>query len=147
MANPSKDKGTRWETAIVSYLVGRGLRARRKPPSGRFDKADLELDDVPGIVIEAKNTSRDSLAGWVDEAVAEAVNAGVPVGAVWHHRPKKGSPGDGYVTMSGDHFTSVLEELRDLREQVRKLVADLKLRESAAEANADWRKWHSAPED
>lgn len=125
---PQRNKGTAWETAVVRYLTGRGLPARRKAPSGRFDKADLEMDGLPGIVIEAKNrrvrqregeapSEKTDLAQWVDEAVEEAKNAGVPVGVVWHHRNKRSSPGGGYVTMQGDHFVTLLLELKDLRER------------------------------
>lgn len=123
----SKSKGTAWETAIVRYLAGRGLPARRQPPAGRFDKADLVVEDVPGLVIEAKNrrtrkregeapSEKSALAEWVDEAVEEAKNAGVPLGVVWHHRYLKKSPGDGYVTMTGDHFVVLLMALKELGE-------------------------------
>jgi hypothetical protein len=123
MTNPSRNKGTAWETAVVRYLAGRGLRARRKPLAGNQDKADIDLDEIPGIVIEAKNTNRTEMAKFMDQAVLEAVHAGAKACAVWQHRRREQSPGSGYVIMTGDHFTEVLLELRDLREQVRLLVA------------------------
>lgn len=124
---PSKAKGTAWETAIVRYLTDSGLPAVRKVLGGRFDKADLEVPSVPGIVIEAKNrrvrsqegkapSEKSALGEWVDEAVQEAKNAGVPVGVVWHHRYLRSSPGDGYVTMQGDHFVVLMLALKELRE-------------------------------
>lgn len=129
MTNPAKSKGTAWETAIVRYLTGRGLPARRKVLGGRFDKADLEIEGLPDIVIEAKNrrgrqregqapSEKSALAEWVDEAVAEAANAGARFGVVWHHRARVASPGGGYVTMQGDQFTSLMEELKALRQRV-----------------------------
>jgi hypothetical protein len=68
-------------------------------------------------------SEKSALAEWVDEAVAEAANAGARIGVVWHHRNKVSSPGGAYVTMTGDHFAEVLLELRKLREQARLLAA------------------------
>jgi hypothetical protein len=130
----ARNKGTAWETAIVRYLTGRGLPARRKAPSGRFDKADLEVEALPDFVIEAKNrrsrqregeavSEKSSLAEWVDEAVAEAANAGARVGVVWHHRNKVASPGGAYVTMTGDNFADMLLEIMELRVIARQLEA------------------------
>lgn len=117
MANPSGQKGTKWETAVVNFLAACGLPARRIVKKGSRDEGDLVAEGVPGIAIEAKNCRGQSLAAWVDEAVTEAANAGVPVGVVWHHRRGKASPGDGYVTMSGEHFVKLLKELKWHRER------------------------------
>lgn len=119
MSNPSGSKGTKWETAVVVYMTGRGLFAKRKPKKGSKDQADIEvpaLEDL--LVIEAKNWKTAGLAAWLDETVTEAANAGVPVGACWHHRPGKGSPGSGYVTLQGDHFATLLDELIRMRARV-----------------------------
>jgi hypothetical protein len=113
----SKQKGTKWETAVVSFMTLCGLLAKRKPPAGRFDRADLEIEGLPDWVIEAKNVARQALAEWLDELLAEMANAGARFGAVWHHRRGKGSPGDGFVTMRGDHFAALLLELKELREK------------------------------
>ena len=102
----SKARGTRWESAIVTYLQGAGFpQAERRALAGNADRGDIA--GVP-LVIEAKNAARTELAAWVDEAQAEAVNAGVDVGVVWHHRRGKASPGDGFVTMSGAAFARLL---------------------------------------
>jgi len=115
VTNAPRNKGTAWETACVRYLAERGLPARRKPLAGSQDKGDIEMDGVPDILIEAKNAKRTTLAEWMDQAVAEAVNAGVRICAVWHHRRLAASPGGGYVTMTGEHFTEVLLDLKALR--------------------------------
>lgn len=116
MANPSGAKGTKWETAVVQFLVECGLRAKRKARHGAFDKADIEVPQLEDLlVIEAKNWKTAGLAGWIDETLKEAENAGVPIGACWHHRPRQGSPGRGYVTMQGDHFAALLLEIVRLR--------------------------------
>lgn len=102
----SKAKGTRWESAIIAYLAGAGFpKVERRALTGSQDKGDIA--GLP-VVVEAKNCKATALAAWVDEAVAEAKNAGVAVGVVWHHRRGKSSPGDGFVTMRGDDFVTLL---------------------------------------
>lgn len=111
MANKNKSKGTTWETRITNALNALGIRARRRTLSGALDKGDIELLDLP-IIIEAKNCKTMKLAEWVDEAEKEAQNAGVLFGVVWHHRPRKSSPEDGYVTMRGETFIKILDYLK-----------------------------------
>ena len=101
----SKAKGTRWESEIVAYLNGAGLRVERRTLSGVSDKGDVA--GLP-LVIEAKNCRTTELAAWVDEATVEARNAGVAAGVVGHHRRGKASPGDGFVTMRGEDFVTML---------------------------------------
>jgi len=103
-----KQKGTRHESAIVTYLRSHGFPwADRVPLSGHHDRGDVTLG--PGSpVIEAKNQARHSFAEWLDEATTEARNASAPFGVVWAHRRGKGSPGDGYVVMTGATFTDLL---------------------------------------
>lgn len=103
----SKAKGTRWETAIVDYLRGIGwVHAERRALHGSADRGDIA--GLAGVVIEAKNQERHSLAEWVDEAVAEGDNARADVAVVWAHRRGKASPADGYVVMTGTQFVSLL---------------------------------------
>jgi hypothetical protein len=125
VTNPARKKGTAWETAVVRYLAGRGLRATRKPLAGNQDKADIDLLDLPDIVIEAKNTQRTTLAEFLDQALKEAGHAGARVCAVWQHRRLAGSPGQGYVLLSGDHFTEILLDLVQSRDKIRLLEAML----------------------
>jgi hypothetical protein len=104
----ARSKGTRWETAIVDYLRDHGWpHAERRALNGVRDKGDIA--GLPGVVIEAKDhAGHNALAGWVDEATAEALNAGAHHAIVWHKRRGKASPGDGYVTMTGDTYTALL---------------------------------------
>lgn len=102
----SKAKGTRWESAIVTYLTEAGFPGvERRTLAGVQDRGDIA--GLP-MVIEAKNCRTTTLAAWVDEADTEARNAGVTVGVVWHHRRSKASPADGFVTMSGRGFVTML---------------------------------------
>lgn len=106
----AKQKGTRHESAIVAFLRDHGFPwADRVPLSGKHDRGDVTA--CPGgPVIEAKNQNRHSWAEWLDEATAEAKNAGAPFGVVWAHRRGHGSPGKGYVVMDGDSFVWLLHE-------------------------------------
>ena len=103
----SKRRGTTWETKIVAYLRDNGApHAERRALGGANDRGDIA--GIPGVCIEAKNAARAELAQWLDEAEAERRNDGADIGVVWHHRRGKGSPGDGYVTMTGATLVRLL---------------------------------------
>lgn len=105
----SKQKGTRWESAIVGYLTEHGFsHAERRALTGSQDRGDIA--GVPGWVLEAKNCSATSLGVWVDEALAEQANDGADYAAVWHHRRGKSSPADGFVTMTGATFVRLVRQ-------------------------------------
>ena len=96
----AKQAGTRFESAIVAYLVSRGWRhAERRAKTGALDKGDIT--GIPGVVIEAKD---------LREAQVEAEHAGALVGAAWIKRRGKASPADAYVVMDGETFTHLLRE-------------------------------------
>jgi len=106
----NKARGTRFETAVVTFLREHGVTyAERRALSGARD-----LGDVTGIpggpVIECKSQNRISLAEWLDEADTEAQNARAPFGVVWAKRRGKASAGDGYVVMDGNTFALLLRE-------------------------------------
>jgi len=105
MSNP---KGTRFETALVRYLASWWPHVERRARNGAKDRGDIA--GLIGVVVEAKAARAMDLAGWVDEAEVERVNDGASVAVVWHHRRGKGSPGDGYVTMTGRQFVALLIE-------------------------------------
>ena len=105
----AKQAGTRWESAIVDYLASRGWRhAERRAKAGALDKGDIT--GVPGVVIEAKDVAKITLAEFLREAQVEAENAGALVGAAWIKRRGKASPADAYVVMDGETFTHLLKE-------------------------------------
>jgi hypothetical protein len=106
MANPNGAKGARAERLVADYLKASGFPyADRRVKTGAKDTGDI--GGVP-CVIEVKNCRTAQLAGWLDEAVAEAANAKVSRGVVWHHRAGKGKPEDWYVTMRGQDFVAFL---------------------------------------
>ena len=103
----NKQRGTRWESAVVAFLAERGFPyAERRALAGAADKGDIA--GIPGVVIECKSQNRQSLAEWLDEAEAERDNAGARIGAVWFKRRGHTSPGRGYVLMDGATFTDLL---------------------------------------
>ncbi len=104
-----RDKGTRWESAIVAYLRGEGFPyAERRALHGAYDKGDIT--GLPGIVIDGKNylVIKD-LSGWLDEAEEERDNADADVGVVWIKRRGYQSPGRAYVLMTGDDLAWLLK--------------------------------------
>ncbi len=87
MANPSKQRGTRWETDIVAYLNENGYpHAERRALAGNLDKGDI-TGLGPAIVIEAKATKALSLGEQMKETEAERLNAKADYGVlVWKRR-------------------------------------------------------------
>ena len=85
MSNPSKDKGTRRETAAKRYLQGAGWpQADRAPLRGNRDHGDLVICRDPHIIAEVKyrsETFSDAQVGrWLEETEREAINAGADLG-------------------------------------------------------------------
>lgn len=105
MSNPSKQKGTAWETAIVNYVSPVLPAAERIPLAGANDKGDVRL--CAGVHVEAKNLAKINLAAIVDEAVREGQNFG-GLCVAWIKRRMKSSPGDGYVVMTGAQFVDLI---------------------------------------
>ena len=103
-----KAQGTRWESAIVTYLLERGRKAFRVAPAGRFDKGDIHLDDR--IVIEAKAVKKFDLASFVEQARQEAIHAGKPIGVAVVKRARKGTA-ESYVIITLDDFVNLIELL------------------------------------
>lgn len=107
MANPSKAKGTAWESAICTYLRDRGWPyVERRTLSGSKDRGDIA--GIPGLVIEAKSTKTVALGAYLDEANTEALNDGANLGVVWLKRRGCPHPADGYVVMDGASFLGLL---------------------------------------
>ena len=98
MANPSKAKGTAWETAVVGYLRDNGFPwAERRALNGATDKGDVS--GIPGVVIEAKAERQISLAGYMDEVAIEVANANASVGVAVVKRQNR-SVDQGYAVMT-----------------------------------------------
>lgn len=73
MANPSKQKGTAWESAVTRWLRLNGYRsAERRALTGTKDRGDIA--GVRGLVISCKNVLKFNLEEWVREAKQQALH-------------------------------------------------------------------------
>ena len=108
MANPSKAKGTAFETAVVDYLRSHGQpHAERRALSGGKDKGDVT--GVPGAMIECKNEKTVTLGAYADEVKVQTANAGASLGVAVVKRRNRG-PGDAYVLMSLSQFVEMIAD-------------------------------------
>lgn len=109
MANPSKQKGTAAETAVVRYLNEQGWpEVERRTLSGSNDKGDIA--GLRRLVVEVKACKAMDLSGWLHEVRREVLAAGADFGVIWHKRRGKTHPTDWYVTMRGGDFVQLLKE-------------------------------------
>jgi hypothetical protein len=109
---PSKEKGTRFESLLVPELKQFYPHAERRPLAGSNDKGDFFLPGEDRFIIEAKNVTRFNLAQWIAEAHAEAINAGVPFGVVFHKRRNVGEAARQWATMEVRTFLSLVNSNR-----------------------------------
>lgn len=111
MSNPSKAKGTAWESALRDFLTQAGFDVRRVVQMGNKDQGDLH--GYPLHVIEAKAEKSYDLPAYVRQAEREAANANQPYGVAMVKRPR-GSTGDGYAVRSIASDARLLARLRDM---------------------------------
>lgn len=99
----AKAAGSRFEREVADYLATHvDDRIDRRVKTGARDRGDIAGVRVHGerIVIECKNTTRINLAGWANEARAEAENDSAAIGVVVHKRHGNGKPDEQWVTMT-----------------------------------------------
>jgi hypothetical protein len=107
MSNPSKQKGTTAETAVVRWFQGHGWpRAERRALSGAYDMGDINLE--PGIVVEVKNTKTITLAEFVAETERERINANAEFGMCVIKKRGTTDPGQFYAVTSLDQMAWLL---------------------------------------
>ena len=110
--------GTRFETQIARHLADQLAddRIERRAKTGSKDRGDIGGVRTPHggrVVIECKNVSRLSLAGWVTEADTERGNDDALVGIVVHKRHGVGDAAAQYVTMTVADLVALLTGHRD----------------------------------
>lgn len=97
----AKKSGATFERLIADCLAAHvDDRIDRRARTGAKDRGDISGLRHMGnrIVIEAKNTVRADLAGWMAEAHAEMGNDDALIGLVVHKRHGRGDPLDQWVT-------------------------------------------------
>jgi len=116
VANPSKQKGTSFETAEVRYLNERGVACERRALHGNTDMGDIA--GVPDWTFELKNRKALDIGGAIDEARIEAANAKTRWFAAIVKRPRKGDPGEAIAAMPVSQLVDLILELRRLNASV-----------------------------
>lgn len=97
--NAPKRRGTAAETAVVRYLQAHGYpHAERRALRGRADCGDVA--GIPGVAVEVKDCAKVDLAGWLDEARREAVNARAGIGVVVRRRRGRPDVGEWFAVLS-----------------------------------------------
>jgi Holliday junction resolvase len=97
VSNPSKQRGTAAETALLRWLHDAGHRAIRNPPAGNNDVGDLTLYLGPHINVTIEVKNRRDLAAAIRDGLhaleVEKQNAGTPNGVLVLKRRGVGDPG------------------------------------------------------
>jgi Holliday junction resolvase len=109
-----KRKGSAFERDVVAVLQAAGHRyAQRAYGAGR--PADIgDIDGLPRFAFECKARRALDLAGWIDEAVTEAANAGPGVTPVVVAKRRGKSTADAYAVLRlRDFVRLILEEVID----------------------------------
>jgi Holliday junction resolvase len=75
MVNPSKAKGTKFETDVLNYLRANRLKAERLALSGTEDEGDIAVQFGSGYeILECKAEQRFSIPAYLREAERERIN-------------------------------------------------------------------------
>lgn len=93
------------EHAIALYLASWGYGVERPRAGSHQDRGDLL--GLP-VVVSVKNHRGLDLSGWVGALPGMCAAAGLDHGVVWHKRRGRSSPGEWYVTTTGDTFIALL---------------------------------------
>lgn len=117
MSNPSKQKGTSFETLVKDYLCDKGFKAaHRTALSGGYDTGDINgianTETGREVAVQCKNQKKFNLSGWLDATVeqSERLDNAVPLLVV--KRPGKGahSLDDTYAVMRLCDLVCLLKE-------------------------------------
>lgn len=116
-SNPSKAKGTAWESAIVGYL-----REQHDPGVHRnVQMGARDIGDIAGYylhAVEAKAEKTITLSDYIAQANREAINAGALFGCAVVKRRMRGVA-DGYVVRDVRTDVRLLNRMRDMEEALK----------------------------
>lgn len=107
MVNKSKEKGTRWESAVAKYLRSKGFDVWRMAQTGTEDQGDI--GGLSQVAFECRNRAKISLAENVDDAESRAKYKEADYGVAVIKRRGKGTA-DAYVAMTLETFTRLMKE-------------------------------------
>jgi Holliday junction resolvase len=104
-----KRRGSAFERDIVAFLQAHGFPyAERSFGAGRPEDVG-DVDGLPGFVIEAKAHRSLDLAGWIDEAETERLNARQPFAVVVAKRRNKPTSA-AYAVMTLESFARLVAD-------------------------------------
>lgn len=110
MSNPSKQKGTKWETDCLELIKELYPEAVRSPAWGAEDRGDLY--GTGQYTFECKAVKSHDLAGFIEEAKTEAQNAGTKFPVVFLKRRNK-STSQGYAIMEIGSFIELMKKAEE----------------------------------
>jgi len=108
MSNANKAKGTRFESAVRNWLLDRRSKAWRPAQTGHRDVGDVHVDGM--VALQCKDAAQQRYLAWVEDANEQAVNAGLPYGAVVHKRRGK-TVGESLVVLDLETFHTMQRRL------------------------------------
>ena len=109
----AKQAGSRFEKEVAEYLAAEvDDRIERRVRTGAKDRGDISGLRAKGqrVVAECKNVARLDLAGWMNEALEEAIHDGAALAVVIHKRKGIGAPARQWVTMELSDLAWLLRE-------------------------------------
>lgn len=113
MPNANRDKGARFERAIVSLARAEGLEARRQLDEGSpDDRGDIEIALGPfeKVCVQAKDTKGLCLAEAQSELEVQATRAKARWRVAVHKRRGK-SVSESYAVTTLAHYLTLIDEL------------------------------------
>nr|WSW58459.1 hypothetical protein OG513_07625 [Streptomyces sp. NBC_00998] len=123
MANPSKAKGTAFESLVVAYLqTHHNSGARRNVQMGNRDIGDI--DGYYLHALEAKAEKTITLSSYIAQANREAIHAGQPFGCAVVKRRMKGAA-DAYVVRDLATDVRLMNRFRDAEELLKEYKFDV----------------------
>ena len=106
MANPSKERGTRWESAVAKFLQSKGFPVWRMAQTGAQDEGDL--GGLPSWAFECRDRQKMDLSKNVRDANSRAIAKGALYG-VTIMKKRNSAVGSAYVAMDLETFAQILE--------------------------------------
>ena len=108
----ARQAGARFERQIADWLakVLDDDRIDRRVKTGAKDRGDIGGVQIHGqrLMLEAKNTARADLAGWMAEAETQRGNDDALAGVVISKRHGKGDIADQWVHMTMREFVALI---------------------------------------